>query len=402
MFEPSLPFPSEEVHRGTLASAPAVEAAQLLEQYDWRWVGDHLYYGDVANVYHRWPRPDTIVSDGAYGVGGFPGDPRTPEALQNWDSAHVQSWSKAAHPATTLWFWNTEVGWATVHPLLVRHGWEYVETIVWDKGIAHIAGNVNSDTIRRFPVVTEVCVFYRRRLEFLMQDGTRMPARKWLRHEWQRAGLALHKANEACGVRNAATRKYLTQDWLWYFPPPEAMALLVEYANEHGLASGRPYFSVDGQRPVTAREWGRLRDRWTHQHGITNVWSYPPLNGAERYNGNGRRSAPRVYNPGKNAALHLNQKPLELMRRIIVACTQPGDVLWEPFGGLCSAAVAAVELGRDAYAAEVVGEFRDQAALRLIGARRAHARTVRGEPPAGPIEDERLGVAAIASGAAQK
>ena len=39
----------------------------------------------------------------------------------------------------------------------------YVQSIVWDKGVAHIAGNVNSNTIRQFPVVvTEVCVFYRR------------------------------------------------------------------------------------------------------------------------------------------------------------------------------------------------------------------------------------------------
>src|SRR5690606_1700911 len=60
---------------------------------------------------------------------------------------------KAAQPATTLWFWNTEIGWATVHPLLAEQGWEYVQTIVWDKGIAHIAGNVNGDTIRQFPVV---------------------------------------------------------------------------------------------------------------------------------------------------------------------------------------------------------------------------------------------------------
>lgn len=45
-----------------------------------------------------------------------------------------------------------------VHPLLARHGFEYEQTIVWDKGVAHIAGNVNGATIRRFPVVTEVCV----------------------------------------------------------------------------------------------------------------------------------------------------------------------------------------------------------------------------------------------------
>jgi hypothetical protein len=35
------------------------------------------------------------------------------------------------------------------------------------RGVAHIAGNVNGRTIRRFPVVTEVCVFYQRRFEHL-------------------------------------------------------------------------------------------------------------------------------------------------------------------------------------------------------------------------------------------
>jgi site-specific DNA-methyltransferase (adenine-specific) len=329
----------------------------------------NVHLGDASDVYALWPAPATIISDGAYGVGGFPGDPRTPDGLQDWYRPHVEAWAKYAHPATTLWFWNTEVGWATVHPLLVEHGWEYVETIVWDKGIPHIAGNVNSDTIRRFPVVTEVCVFYRRRLEFPTPDGVKV-AREWLRYEWQRAGLALSKANEACGVKNAATRKYLTQDWLWYFPPPEMMALLVAYANEHGAPRGRPYYSLDGMRPVMAEEWGRLRDIWTHQHAVTNVWAHPPLNGAERYRGNGKRSAPRVHNPGKNATLHLNQKPLEFMRRIVTACTQPGDVVWEPFGGLCSGAVAAIELGREPFAAEVVPDFRSEAAQRLMEARR--------------------------------
>lgn len=279
---------------------------------------------------------------------------------------------EACSSATTLWFWNTEVGWANVHGLLVDNGWEYVETVVWDKGIAHIAGNVNGDTIRRFPVVTEVCVHYRRKLEFPTPDGV-MAAREWLRHEWQRAGLPLYKANEACGVKNAATRKYLTQDWLWYFPPPEMMIKLVRYANKHGRKSGRPYFSIDGRSPVTEAEWAALRHVWTHQHGITNVWSHPPLHGEERYKGNGKRSAPRVYNPGRNATVHLNQKPLEFMRRILLACTGQGDVVWEPFGGLCSASVAAAELGREPYAAEPISDFHDLAIERLAAARQATA-----------------------------
>lgn len=326
-----------------------------------------VFRGDALDAYSLWPAPSAIISDGAYGVGGFPGDPRTADGLADWYEPHVEAWAKHARPASTLWFWNTELGWATVHPLLVRHGWDYVQTVVWDKGVGHIAGNVNGDTTRRFPVVTEVCVFYRRRLEFPTPDGV-MSAKQWLRYEWRRAGLPLHRANQACGVANAATRKYLTQDWLWYLPPAEMMERLVGYANEHGRADGAPYFSLNGAAPVTAAEWARLRDTWSHNHGITNVWSAPPLHGHERYKGNGLRSAPRVHRPGRNAAVHLNQKPLEFMRRIISACTRPGDAVWEPFGGLCSAVVAAIELGRDGYAAEPVEHFADLAIERIESA----------------------------------
>ena len=48
----------------------------------------------------------------------------------------------------------------------------------------------------------------------------------WLRHEWKRAGLPLRLANEARGVRNAATRKYLTADHLWYYPPIDTFVKL--------------------------------------------------------------------------------------------------------------------------------------------------------------------------------
>ena len=97
--------------------------------------------------------------DGAYDVGGFETDPRTVDGLPGWYEPHLEAWAKHAEFATTLWFWNTELGWVTMHPILERYGWEYVQSIVWDKGVAHIAGNVNSNTIRQFPVVTEVCVF---------------------------------------------------------------------------------------------------------------------------------------------------------------------------------------------------------------------------------------------------
>lgn len=323
--------------------------------------------GDVRDFYASWPTPNTIVSDGAYGVGGFPGDPRTPEGLADWYKPHVEAWSAHASMATTLWFWNTEIGWANVHPLLVANGWQYEFSNTWNKGIGHVAGNVNGKTIRRFPTVTEVCVLYTRVPNFPVVPGSTdlVHAKTWLRDEWKRTGLAQRLANEACGVKDAATRKYFDQGWLWYWPPVEVMEKLVSYANKHGAAAGRPYYSLDGVNPLTADDWAGMRSVWNHEHGVTNVWDRPALRGEERLRGSLKRSAPRVHSPTAQSATHLNQKPLDLMRRILNASTSPGDIVWEPFGGMCSATVAAFELGRIGFAAEIDPHFAEVACERV-------------------------------------
>jgi site-specific DNA-methyltransferase (adenine-specific) len=77
-----------------------------------------------------------------------------------------------------------------------------------------------------------------------------------------RSGIPMSFANRACGVKNAATRKYLTADHLWYYPPVEAFTALAEYANRRGDPQGRPYFSRDGKQPIPASEWARLRPKF--------------------------------------------------------------------------------------------------------------------------------------------
>ena len=329
----------------------------------------HLYAGDSLEAYPTWPPPRTIISDGAYGVGGFPGDPRTPQELVEWYRPHVEAWSLAANLSTSLWFWNTEIGWATIHPLLVASGWKFEFSNVWNKGVGHIAGNVNGKTIRRFPVVSEVCVYYTR--EPMITDainGEAVAMKKWLRDEWKRTGLPMSSANSACGVKDAATRKYFDQGWLWYWPPVEVMMKLVEHANSFGDESGRPYYSLNGKSPITAADWAETRSPWNHEHGVTNIWDRPALRGPERHTGSMEKSAPRKHGFSTQSATHLNQKPLDLMERIIRASTGVGDVTWEPFGGLASASVAAIKLGRLPYAAEKHPPFAQLARDRLTKA----------------------------------
>lgn len=295
-----------------------------------------LSLGDSLEQYNRWDTPTVIVSDGAYGVLGFEGDTSDHTGMPEWYEAHVAKWAEKATPGTTLWFWNSEIGWAVVHPILEKYGFRYQNANVWNKGKAHIAGNVNTQKIRRFPVVTEVCVQYVFEAQI---EG--LPLKRWLLQEWKRTGLAVRKANDACGVKDAAVRKYLDQGHLWYFPPPEMFEKMAAYANEYGKAEGKPYFSRDGIRPMNGSDWLTMRSKFRCPHGTTNVWERNPLKGKERVN------APN----GK--AAHLNQKPLDLMQQIIEASSDAGDVVWEPFGGLFSASLAARNTGRRAFAAEM-------------------------------------------------
>jgi len=313
--------------------------------------GSTLWLADVVTLYDHWEPPVAIVVDGPYGVGGFPGDPPTPEGLAEWYEPHVAAWSRRSTPLTTLWFWNTELGWANVHPILVKHGWEYRSAHIWDKGVGHIAGNANSKSLRKLPVVSEICVQYVRKAEFPGPNGP-LSMKEWLRYEWERSGLPLAITNQACGVKNAATRKYFTKDHLFYYPPVEAFEKLADYANRHGNPRGMPYFSLDGVTPLTGAQWQAMRAKFNCEVGVTNVWHEPAVRGSERMK-------------NKLKCIHLNQKPLSLIELILRLSTDPGDLVWEPFGGLCTAAIAAVRLLRRCNSAEILPDYFDKAIERL-------------------------------------
>lgn len=326
------------VGRGKAFSSIDVE----LNPSSWSDGGINLFVGDSLNNYENWERPTTIVSDGAYGILGFEGDTSDHMGLPDWYEPHIKKWSESASAQTTLWFWNSEIGWAAVHPILEKYGFRYVNCNSWNKGKGHIAGNVNTAKIRRFPVVSEVCVQYVFEAKI---DGQIL--RDWLRSEWKRTGLPMKKANEACGVKDAATRKYFDKGHLWYFPPPEVFEKMAIYANTFGNNDGKPYFSFDGKKAMGASDWKKMRSKFNCPHGYTNIWERSSLRGSERI------KAPKT----NSKAAHLNQKPLDLMRLIIEASTDEGDVIWEPFGGLFSASLAARMLNRKSYGCELDPDY---------------------------------------------
>ena len=62
---------------------------------------------------------------------------------------------------------------------------------------------------------------------------------------------------------------------------------------------------------------------------------------------------------------HPIQKPLRLVRRALLASTREGDLVFDPFSGSGTTAVAAKELGRFFVGAELEEEFARLAARRI-------------------------------------
>ncbi len=232
--------------------------------------GVQIEFGDSLRLCERWERPTVIVSDGPYGLASYPGDPATPEGLADFYRPFLKIWHDRALPSATLWFWNSEQGWANCHRAIEESGWEFRNCHIWNKGMFHVAGNCNTRTIRKYPVVTEVCAQYVRK-NLSSSNGAELPLKDWMRNEWRRTGLPFRLANAACGVKDAATRKYFASDHLWYFPPSEAFVRIAAYANEFGNKSGRPYFTKSDGKPFAAEEWDLMRAKFHCEVGVSNV-----------------------------------------------------------------------------------------------------------------------------------
>jgi adenine-specific DNA-methyltransferase len=72
----------------------------------------------------------------------------------------------------------------------------------------------------------------------------------------------------------------------------------------------------------------------------------------------GRRSSERTDHPA--------QMPLELARRIILACSKPDDIVLDPFAGSGTTLIAAADLGRAGRGFEMRADYAALARSRLI------------------------------------
>ncbi|WP_420462924.1 DNA-methyltransferase [Candidatus Palauibacter sp.] len=145
---------------------------------------------------------------------------------------------------------------------------------------------------------------------------------------------------------------------------------------------------------------------WTK--GDVYTWHLDPIRVPSKYPGKKHFKGPNVGklsgNPkGKNPAdvweipnvksnhiektVHPCQFPVELIERLVLSMTDPGDIVLDPYMGVGSAAVAALKHGRRAYGCDIVAEYVEIAKDRVA---RLRAGTLRTRPMGKPVYDPKL------------
>lgn len=57
----------------------------------------HIFNGNSLDLYDQWESPTVIISDGPYGIKGFPGDLKSETGLDDWYEPHIKAWSENQH-----------------------------------------------------------------------------------------------------------------------------------------------------------------------------------------------------------------------------------------------------------------------------------------------------------------
>jgi len=117
-------------------------------------------------------------------------------------------------------------------------------------------------------------------------------------------------------------------------------------------AKTNPTPQFTGDRPAT---WGegiaimhrKGRKRW-NRGGHAALWS-----------------GPSSHAFGQQLRVHETQKPLWLMRELVEAFTDPGDLVWDPYGGSMTTGVACLQLGRRFIGHEAQGRYAEIGIERL-------------------------------------
>jgi site-specific DNA-methyltransferase (adenine-specific) len=328
-------------------------------------VGRHaLWLGDCRDVMAGMESNsvDAIVTDPPYfRVVDEPWDRQwdDPAAFLAWVGDLCVEFQRILRPNGSLYFF-ASVSMAARVEVVIRSWFNVLSPIVWRKGavggkLATRGNHVEKEALRNFFPASERVIFAEHYGADNIAKGEAgyvakcdelrgfvfEPLRKYLADEWARAGLVAKDVTKATGTQMAS--HYMSRSQ-WALPTEENYAKLQDYANRHGVDRGaylrREYEDLrreyeDLRRPFAvsaSKQW-------------SDVWDFEPV---------------QSY-PGK----HPCEKPQALLRHILEVSTREDAIVFDPFAGGGSMAVACHETGRQFVGVEMCSKNHSGALARL-------------------------------------
>ena len=205
-------------------------------------------------------------------------------------------------------------------PYLESLGLELRQQIVIDKGMRAVSGRATR-RYKIFPNVTESVLF-------IIKDNKKF-VKPFLKERQETLGLTAKQINEALGVKSNGGGMwsiYTGNNVCEQFPTKELWDKL-----SHVLSFDYPYEKV--------------AQTFNPQIGVTDVWS-----DIDFY---------------EEKHIHPTQKPLKLIRRLIMASSNEDDIVLDPFSGVGTTQVGCVQTKRNFIGFELNKEYYDKACKRI-------------------------------------
>lgn len=246
---------------------------------------------------------------------------RTEEDYLEWSKQWIEEVARVLRKGGSFYLFGYFRMLSRLLPILEDAGLELRQQIILNKGMQAVSGRATKN-YKMFPNVTESILF-------LYKDSKPF-VKEYLKQRQKELGLKAKDINEALGVKS----------------------------NGGGMWSIYTGKNVCKQLP-TEELWGKLQkilefeipyskisQTFNAQLGVTDVWD-------------------DIKFYGEKNRFHPTQKPLDLITRLVLASSNPNDIVLDPFMGSGTTAEACANNGRNYIGYEVDEEYYKKSLERL-------------------------------------
>lgn len=245
---------------------------------------------------------------------------RTEEDYLEWCEKWIKELSRVSKTNCSFWLFGYVKMLSKILPIAERYGFVFRQQIIVDKGMRSISGRKTS-TYKMFPTTTESIFFF--------VKNNQPNIKKFLKEKQKEFGYTAKQINDMLGCKSnggGLWSLYAGNNILAQIPTKEMWEKLQKIFN----------FNMD---------YSEVNFTFNSQMGFTDVW--------------------RDIDFYKEKREHSTQKPIKLIKRLIKASSNEGDIILDPFLGSGSTAIASKELKRNFIGIELDKKYCDYAKKRL-------------------------------------